>query len=83
MLFVHSKLQRIYLFLVMIVCFGCQTAPKHGVSKTESPREVMSALGTAFNIQDTGVKYCPVDGKRYSSRLDMCPEHKVKLLLVE
>ena len=71
------------LFLTVIVCFGCQTAPKQGVSKTQSPREVMSALGTAFNIQDSGVKYCPVDGKRYSSRLEMCPEHKVKLLPVE
>ena len=111
---------RVCLFLIMIACFGCQITHKRGVIKSESPQEIVSAMGvvargltntdlsrenlkhlatqvqkdpqarsavkavnTAFSIQNTGVKYCPVDGKRYSSRVDECPEHKVKLLLVE
>ena len=73
----------LFLFLCLLIFLGCQGVPKRGVVKEESPQEVMSALGTAFNIQDTGVKYCPVDGKRYNSRLDACPQHKVKLLPVE
>ena len=53
------------------------------VQKDPQAQSAVKAVNSAFNIQDTGVKYCPVDGKRYSSRLDMCPEHKVKLLPVE
>ena len=72
-----------YLFLCFLFCLGCQSVPQQSAARIEPPQEVVSALGTAFNIQDTGVKYCPVDGKRYSSRMDLCPGHKVKLLPVE
>jgi hypothetical protein len=29
------------------------------------------------------VKYCPITGKRYSADMEMCPEHKVPLKVVE
>ncbi|MDP2652693.1 MAG: hypothetical protein Q8Q08_01535 [Candidatus Omnitrophota bacterium] len=29
------------------------------------------------------IKYCPVDGKRFSARVDLCPEHNVALNILE
>ncbi len=28
---------------------------------------------------EKNIKYCPVDGKRFSGHLEICPEHKVRL----
>ncbi len=71
---------------VLLLC-GCQTLPKGaGDHKAGSVQEAVSVLGPvreSFNIRDTGVKYCPVDGKRFSSRLDRCLEHETKLIPVE
>ncbi len=54
------------------------------VEKDPQARSALTAVNSAFNVEDTGVKYCPVDGKRYSSRIEFCPNHKdVKLLRVE
>ena len=53
------------------------------VQKDPQAQSALKAVNTSFNIQDTGVKYCPKDGKRFSSRLEYCPEHKVKLKPVE
>jgi hypothetical protein len=53
------------------------------VQKDPQAASALKAVNSAFSAQDTGVKYCPVDGKRYSSRLEDCPDHKVKLLPVE
>ena len=73
------------LLLTVLLC-GCQTAPKK-TAQQESTDQVISAVkavNAAFNVEDTGVKYCPVDGKRYSSRLEYCPDHKdVKLIPVK
>lgn len=106
--------------LALLMCAGCQTAPKKAGPATESADEVVSAIGSmtegltnqsvskedlkrlavevqkdpetrsavnavnsAFNIEASGVKYCPVDGKRFSSRLDMCPTHHIKLLTLD
>ncbi len=46
-------------------------------------KSAVEALNSSFNVKDTGVKYCPTDGKRYSSRLEFCPDHQTKLLPVE
>lgn len=53
------------------------------VQKDPNTRSAVEAVNSSFSIQDSGVKYCPIDGKRYSSRLEYCPEHKVKLIPVE
>ena len=29
------------------------------------------------------VKYCPITGKRYAAHMEYCPEHNVKLEIVE
>lgn len=57
-----------------------------GVQMQKDPetKSAVQAVNSAFSVQDTGVKYCPKDGKRFSSRLKYCPEHKdIKLILVE
>ena len=53
------------------------------VQKDPQARSAVTAVNSAFNMRDTAVKYCPVDGKRFSSRLEYCPEHHVKLIPVE
>ena len=53
------------------------------VQKDPQAQSAVKAVNSSFNVQDHGVKYCPVDGKRFSSVLDICPEHKVKLKQVE
>lgn len=54
------------------------------IQRDPQARSAVTAVNSSFSIQDSGVKYCPVDGKRYSSRLEVCPEHKgVKLIPVE
>jgi hypothetical protein len=50
------------------------------VRKDPQAQSAVKAVNSAFDIQDAGIKYCPVDGKRFSSRLEICPVHKVKLL---
>ena len=72
--------------IAVFILSSCQTAPNNADSRTENPKEVVSVLhsvGRSFDIRDTGVKYCPVDGKHFSSRVNVCPEHKVKLIPVE
>ena len=53
------------------------------VQKDPQAQSAVGAIHSAFDIQDTGVKYCPVDGKHFSSRLTTCPEHQVELKAVE
>jgi hypothetical protein len=54
------------------------------MQKDPEVRSAVEAVNKAFDIKDTGVKYCPKDGKRYSSRLEFCPIHKdTKLVPVD
>ena len=73
-------------FLAFIIFVsGCQTA-KLPQAKTEDQSEAASAIHSvadALRGQSGTVKYCPVDGKRYSAHLEMCPEHQVPLKEME
>lgn len=53
------------------------------VRSNPEAQSAVKAVNSSFEVQDTGVKYCPVDGKRYSSRLEDCPEHNTKLIPVD
>lgn len=47
---------------------------------TESAvQSVTEALGGAKRV----IKYCPIDGKRFSGKVEVCPEHNVLLKNVE
>jgi hypothetical protein len=49
------------------------------IQKDKDAQSALRAISGAMDIKQTAVKYCPVDGKRYSHDLQICPEHKVKL----
>lgn len=53
------------------------------VQKDPQAKSALQAVNTSFDVRDTGVKYCPIDGKRFNSRVEYCPDHKVKLIPVE
>jgi len=48
----------------------------------EDTRTAIEAVGGAMSGEVT-VKYCPVDGKRYSAQMQECPVHHVPLKTVE
>jgi hypothetical protein len=53
------------------------------IQKDPSTRRAVEAVTGAVSGQSTAVKYCPVDGKRFSPTLKFCPEHDVELKNVE
>ena len=55
-----------------------------GVQVAHDPQaqSALRSINTALSPQHT-VKYCPVDGERFSADVDICPVHHVKLKWVE
>lgn len=53
------------------------------VQKDPSTRSAVEAVTGAVSGQSAAVRYCPVDGKRFSPTLKFCPEHGVELKDVE
>ena len=59
---------------------------KNLAQRMETDKETKSAVqALTGTIVGAGVvvKYCPVDGKRFSGTLSICPEHHVELKRVE
>jgi hypothetical protein len=42
-------------------------------------QSAMKSISGALEVRQTGIKFCPVDGQRFSSDVDLCPTHHVKL----
>ena len=59
---------------------------KNLAQRMQKDKETQSAVqvltGTVAQ-KSVAVKYCPVDGKRFSGQLTVCPEHHVELIPVE
>lgn len=53
------------------------------VQKDPQTKSAVESINQALNAQQQGVKYCPIDGQRFNSSVDICPVHKVKLKIVE
>jgi len=53
------------------------------LKKDPEARAAVEKVNEAFSISQSGVKYCPVDGKRFNERVEICPEHEVKLEIVD
>jgi hypothetical protein len=49
------------------------------IQKDKEGQSALRSIAGAMDVTKTGIKYCPVDGQRFSADLDECPEHKVKL----
>jgi hypothetical protein len=46
-------------------------------------KEVIGVITNSLSPTDGVTKYCPVTGKRYALRLEICPEHNVLLELIK
>ncbi len=53
------------------------------VEKDPKTRSAVESINGALSVQQTGVKYCPIDGQRFDSSVEVCPTHKVKLKSVD
>jgi hypothetical protein len=53
------------------------------IRKDPEARKAVEAITRSMGGAGVQIKYCPVDGKRYSPSLDKCPEHDVELKPVE
>jgi hypothetical protein len=49
------------------------------IRKDKEAQSALRSIAGAMDIKQAAVKYCPVDGKRFSPDHDICPVHKVKL----
>lgn len=53
------------------------------IQKDPKVKSAVQGVTQALRVQQTGVKYCPVDGERFDSSVEECPIHHVKLKVVE
>src|SRR3989338_2214648 len=49
------------------------------IRENKETQEAISSVTAAVEGTPAQVKYCPLDGKRYSSKLERCPEHDILL----
>ncbi len=49
------------------------------VKKDQAAQSAIQSLTENFSGAPGEIKYCPRDGKRYSSKLEKCPEHQLEL----
>ena len=53
------------------------------VQKDPQTKSAVQSINQALNVQQAGIKYCPVDGQRFDAAVEFCPIHKRKLEIVE
>ena len=53
------------------------------VEKDPQTKTAVESINQALGAQQTGIKYCPVDGQRFDASVEDCPVHQVKLNIVE
>jgi hypothetical protein len=53
------------------------------LQKDPQSQSAVRSVNDALNVQQGGVKYCPKDGRRFSSRLKYCPYDGTELKPVE
>jgi hypothetical protein len=52
-------------------------------AKDPDARSAVEAIAGSLDGQPAGVKYCPIDGKRFDAHFQKCPEHGVELKSLE
>ncbi len=81
----------ILVFLFIIFLIGCQAAAGNRkdidlLKNIQSDQETQTAIGAVAGTmagQAVEVKYCPLCGKHYSAKIDVCSKDGTKLLKVE
>lgn len=51
--------------------------------KDEQAQSAVQSIADSMSPDNVRVKYCPVDGARFSPELLQCPQHHVDLIFVE
>ena len=84
----QNKLLTFLLGTVLIL--GCQTTPSKKINqeskKAGTPQEAQSAVKSVVNTfkeKQVNAKYCPLCGRHYSSKLDVCPKDGTALKEVQ
>ncbi len=67
-----------FLILLSIAAGGCASSPQ----KNEASSAI-KAVAEGMIVTQKSIKYCPVDGKRFSRQIENCPEHNVPLKPLE
>ena len=68
------------LAMTMVFFSGCRTMATH---VDPEARSAVTAISRSFVAEPGDVKYCPVDGTRYSGNLTKCPKCGAALKPVE
>lgn len=66
------------LIFLLVLAGGCASSPQ----KNEAASAI-KAVAEGMTAAQKNIKYCPVDGKRFSSQVENCPEHNVPLKPLE
>lgn len=66
------------LIIVLVLAGGCASSPKN-----DEAVSAIKAVADGMVVTQKNIKYCPVDGKRFSSQVENCPEHNVALKSLE
>ena len=53
------------------------------MQKNPEAQSAVESVSQTLKGQNVNIKYCPVDGKRFSAAMEQCPEHHVPLKLLE
>lgn len=77
------------IFLIFLFVAGCAGMPaknNNAIKPVETRQDVQSAVGSVMGTikgEALRVKYCPVCGKHYSAKLEICPVDQTPLKEVE
>ena len=52
------------------------------IQKDPEAKRAVESIANSMSGQGVIIKYCPVDGQRYSAKFTQCPEHKVDLKIL-
>ena len=69
---------KIILILLFAAAGGCASSPQK-----DEASSAIKAVAEGMVVTQKNIKYCPVDGKRFSSQVESCPEHNVLLKSLE
>ena len=53
------------------------------IQTNKETKAAVESISQSLGVQNSNVKYCPVDGKRFDASVNECPEHHVPLKNVE
>jgi hypothetical protein len=53
------------------------------IREDKDTQNALSTVTQSMTSSKVNIKYCPVDGKRFSGTVKMCPDHQVELKWVD